>query len=71
VTLVDEMNNLRREHHRQLLRQGAVRRRAADAAGDPALAEHILLLEEKARALEEMAGRLEEGGGAEGLEMQQ
>ena len=54
VTLVDEMNNLRRENHRQNLKQEAVRAAAADGGGDPALGSHILNLESKAKILEDM-----------------
>ena len=54
VTLVDEMNNLRRENHRQNLKQEAVRAAANDTGGDPNLASHILNLESKAKILEDM-----------------
>jgi hypothetical protein len=54
VTLVDEMNNLRRENHRQNLKQEAVRAAAADGGGDAALGSHILNLESKAKILEDM-----------------
>ena len=54
VTLVDEMNNLRRENHRQNLKQEAVRAAANESGGDPALASHILNLESKAKILEDM-----------------
>ena len=54
VTLVDEMNNLRRENHRQNLKQEAVRAAAHDTGGDPNLASHILNLESKAKILEDM-----------------
>ncbi|KAH8060930.1 hypothetical protein JL722_4220 [Aureococcus anophagefferens] len=54
VTLVDEMNNLRRENHRQNLKQEAVRAAAADGGGNPALGSHILNLESKAKILEDM-----------------
>ena len=48
------MNNLRRENHRQNLKQEAVRAAAADGGGDPALGSHILNLESKAKILEDM-----------------
>lgn len=54
VVLVDEMNNLRREHHQHLIRQEGVRQSAVLAAGDPALTGHIAGLEDKAKILEDM-----------------
>ena len=54
VVLVDEMNNLRRENHQHLIRREAVRQAAIEAAGDPALKEHITGLEDKQRILEDM-----------------